>query len=154
MAFFQSREMPIQTKSTQAREKRKLIRRSIFFVIPFLSVCLSFHFRSAVGSVQMGLCWNHTVTKNEARQRGCDLGTAGQQFWEEQQLAVTEECRGRRVSGLEPLEGTDRVLTVILLPRPQCAANVAFFKLKFDQLMERRWRVCRAESRQNLQSKA
>lgn len=30
----------------------------------------------------MGLCWNHTVTKNEARQRGCDLGTAGQQLWE------------------------------------------------------------------------
>lgn len=136
-------------------------------MIPFfLSVCvfvISFHLRSAVGSVQMGLCWNHTVTKNEARQRGCDLGTAGQQFWEGQQLAVTEECwgggvrrwgGGRRVSGLEPLEGIDCVPTVTRPPQPQCAANVAFFKLKFDQLMERRWRVCRAESRQNLQSKA
>lgn len=46
--FFQSREMPIQTKSTQAREKRKLIRSSIFFCDSFFECVCVCHFISAL----------------------------------------------------------------------------------------------------------
>lgn len=50
----------------------------------------------------------------------------------------------------ELIEFLPESFQVTLLPSRQCAAKVAFFKLKLDQLMESRCLVCRAESKQNL----
>lgn len=158
MAFFflQSREMPIQTKSTQAREERKWIRSSICFAIPsFESVWL-----------WVGVYQSFSVLRSDQSRWVC-VGTIQWQrmkqgsvgvIWAQQDSGSGRDnsWRWRRSAG-EVWEWAGAVERYWLGPdshalaHRQCAANVAFFKLKFDQLMERRWRVCRAESRQNLQ---
>lgn len=151
--FFQSREMPIQTKSTQAREKRKLIRSSIFFVIPFFEcVCVSFQ-----------LCgWISPDGSVSEPHSDKERSKAAWVWFGHSRTAVLGRTTAGGDGGVlgETWEWAVAVIRYWLSPdshslaHPQCAANVAFFKLKFDQLIERRWRVCRAESRQNLRREA
>lgn len=147
--------MPIQTKSTQAREKRKLIRSSIFFVIPFFEcVCFVISFQ---------LCgWISPDGSVSEPHSDKERSKAAWVWFGHSRTAVLGRTTAGGDGGVlgETWEWAVAVIRYWLSPdshslaHPQCAANVAFFKLKFDQLIERRWRVCRAESRQNLQREA
>lgn len=63
------------------------------------------------------------------------------------------EVRGVEKWVGELIEFLPESFQVTPLPSRQCAAKVAFFKLKLDQLMDSRCLVCRAESKQNLRKK-
>lgn len=148
--------MPIQTKSTQAREKRKLIRSSIFFCDSFFWVCVCF-------VISFQLCgWISPDGSVSEPHSDKERSKAAWVWFGHSRTAVLGRTTAGGDGGVlgETWEWAVAVIRYWLSPdshslaHPQCAANVAFFKLKFDQLIERRWRVCRAESRQNLQREA
>lgn len=63
-------------------------------MILFVSFHFIFVFSSAGGSVQMGSVLEPHSDENKARQRGCDLGTAGEKLWE--RTTVGRRYRGGR----------------------------------------------------------
>lgn len=88
--------------------------------------------------------------ENEARQRGCGLSAVGRAVLCGQWLSTVKGRPGRGGRGGGWVGGwmvgwlvgwcsfeRTRIPTV-RRQHPQCAANVAFFRLKLDQLIERR----------------
>lgn len=88
--------MPIQTKSTQAREK-KLIRSSIF-CDSFLCRFISFVFQFCGWISPDGSVLEPHSDKNKARQRGCDFGHS-------RTAVLGGTTAGRRVRGVTQVVG-------------------------------------------------
>lgn len=77
--------------------------------------------------------------ENEARQRGCGLSAVGRAVLCGQRLSGLEGWPGRGGRGGGGWCSCERTcIPTVRRQHPQCAAKVAFFRLKLDQLIERR----------------